>query len=121
MPKGKRLSTPKTTSPRSTRPLQRVFVDLFEPRPVHSIGGAQYIMIVKDDYSRHFWTFFLGKKSESANVFNIVYADMRDKASRLPLIVYDPTAGENSLKRPSRSWAGTAVFARSSGYRRRQS
>ena len=51
MAKGKRLPIPKTTSSRSTRPLQRVFVDLSGPRPVQSIGGAQYIMIVKDDYS----------------------------------------------------------------------
>ena len=53
MAKWKRLPIPKTTSSRSTRPLQRVFVDLSGPRPVQSIGGAQYIMIVKDDYSRY--------------------------------------------------------------------
>ena len=79
MAKGKRLPIPKTTSSRSTRPLQRVFVDLSGPRPVQSIGGAQYIMIVKDDYSHYSCTFFLTKKSEAADAFKIFLADLRDQ------------------------------------------
>ena len=46
---------------------------------MQSIGGAQYIMIVKDDYSRYSWTFFLRKKSEAADAFKIFLADLRDQ------------------------------------------
>jgi len=35
-------------------------------------------MIIKDNYSRYSWAFFLGKKFESANAFKIFLADMRD-------------------------------------------
>ena len=56
--KGYRKAIPSTTSSRSTRKLQRVFVDLSGKRSVASYGGSFYAMIVRDDYTRYSWVFF---------------------------------------------------------------
>ena len=71
------MPVPRTTSSRSVRPLQRVFVDLSGPRPVLSVGGALYIMLIKDDFSRYGWTFFLKNKSDAADAFQFFLADIR--------------------------------------------
>ena len=112
MAKWRRLPIPKITFSRSTRPLQRVFVDLSGPRPVQSIWGARYIMIVKDDYSQYSWIFSLRRKSESADAFKFFSPTFVTKASHLPSRVYRLAAGGNSLEGPLRNCAGTTVFAR---------
>ena len=42
---------PWTTEGRSARPVERLFVDLSAQQPT-SAGGAQYLMMIVDDYSR---------------------------------------------------------------------
>lgn len=49
--KGRRMEVPWTTGCRSTKPLERLFVDLSGKQPM-SAGGAHYSMMVLDDYSR---------------------------------------------------------------------
>ncbi|CAN0522536.1 unnamed protein product [Laminaria digitata] len=45
------MAVPWTTGCRSTRPLERLCVDLSGKRPT-SAGGAAYLMVIVDDYSR---------------------------------------------------------------------
>ena len=48
--KGRKVAVPWTTECRSTTPLERLSVDLSGQQP-RSAGGAQYLMIIVDDYS----------------------------------------------------------------------
>ncbi|CAM9736151.1 unnamed protein product, partial [Choristocarpus tenellus] len=42
---------------------------LFDGRATLSIGGKQYTMIIRDDYSRFVWLYFLRAKSDAAEAF----------------------------------------------------
>ena len=77
MAKGKRLPIPKTTMSRFTRPLERVFVDLAGPKPIPSAGGANYIMLLKDDYTRYGWIALLKQKSDVTVAFQRWLANIR--------------------------------------------
>ena len=59
---------PWTTEFRSTRPLERLFVDLSGQRST-SAGRAQYLMMIVDDYSLLVWLYFLKRKSDAPKVF----------------------------------------------------
>ncbi|CAM9987322.1 unnamed protein product, partial [Laminaria digitata] len=74
--KGRRMAVPWSTECRSTKPLQRVFVDLSGKRPP-SAGGALYLMMIVDDFSRLGWSYFMKKKSDAASVFATFLADIR--------------------------------------------
>ena len=56
-------SVPKSVDPsrKSTRPLQRVFIDLAGPYPA-STGGSRYCMMVVDDFSNFGWPVFMRDK-----------------------------------------------------------
>ena len=43
------MAAPWTTECRSTRPLERLFVDLSGQQP-RSAGGAEHLMMIVDDY-----------------------------------------------------------------------
>ena len=61
--KGRKVAVPWTTECRSTTPLERLSVDLSGQQP-RSAGGAQYLMMIVDDYSRTEWPYFLKRKSD---------------------------------------------------------
>ena len=82
--KGRRMAVPWTTGCRSTRPLQRLFVDISGKQPT-SAGGAQYLMMIVDDYSRMGWPYFLKRKSDVPVAFAGFLADINAKA--VPSIV----------------------------------
>ena len=63
MGKGLRKAIPSTTTTRATEKLGRVFVDLSGKKDVASIGGSHYCMIIRDDYTRFTWLYFLKHKS----------------------------------------------------------
>ena len=65
MTKGYRKPIPNSTKLRVTEKLGRVFVDLSGPKRTSSLSGAWYVMLVKDDYFRHAWVYFLKHKSDS--------------------------------------------------------
>ena len=75
MAKGYRKPIPNSTKLRATEKLGRVFVDLSGPERTPSLSGARYVMLVKDDYSRHAWVYFLKLKSDSGNAFRKFLAD----------------------------------------------
>ncbi|CAN0484336.1 unnamed protein product, partial [Discosporangium mesarthrocarpum] len=67
--KSLRRPIPKRTHHRAGERLARVFVDLSGKR-TKSLGGAHYLMIVRDDYSRFSWVYYpLKKKSEASEAF----------------------------------------------------
>ena len=61
--KGRRMAVPWRTECRSTRPLERLFVNLSGRRPP-SAGDVEYIMMVVGDYSRLGWPYLLKRKSD---------------------------------------------------------
>ena len=63
----------------------RVFVDLGGRKDVASVGGKHYPMIVKDDFTRRGWLYFLSNKSDAASAFRSFLASVR--ADGLPSLV----------------------------------
>ncbi|CAN0320232.1 unnamed protein product [Scytosiphon promiscuus] len=61
------------------------FVDLGGRKDVASIGGKHYPMIVKDDYTRRGWLYFLKHKLDAASAFRSFLASVR--ADGLPSLV----------------------------------
>ena len=77
MAKGFRKGIPNSTRSRASKKLGRVFVDLSGPKSVPSLGGKRYVMIVKDDFSRFAWLYFLSRKSEAAVCFKRFLTSVR--------------------------------------------
>ena len=73
--KGRKIAVLLTTDCRSTKPLQRLFMDLLGRMPP-SPGCAEYLVMVVDDYSRSAWPYFL-KKSDVSIGFGRVRIDIR--------------------------------------------
>lgn len=51
--------------------LDLVYLDLYGPMPVESIGGARYILLIIDDYSNMYFTYFLKNKSDTFHMFQV--------------------------------------------------
>jgi hypothetical protein len=49
----------------TSRPLERLHMDLFELVAYLSIGGSKYGLVIVDDYSHFTWVFFLQDKFET--------------------------------------------------------
>ena len=64
--KGRRMSVPWTTGCRSTRPLERLFVDLYGNRPTSAVG-AQYLMMIVDSFLQMGWPYVVTMKSDVLN------------------------------------------------------
>ncbi|CAN0386005.1 unnamed protein product, partial [Laminaria digitata] len=77
MAKGSRKPIPSSTKTRASKKLGRLFVDLSGPNRTLSLLGKRYVMLVKDDYSRHAWVYFLKNKSDAADAFRKLLADVR--------------------------------------------
>ena len=67
--KGIRKPARPFTYTRAAKPAERCFVDLSGPKSVKSTGEKEYMMIVKDDFSRFTRVFFLRIKDETATYF----------------------------------------------------
>ena len=68
--KGIRKPVKTLTYTQATEPAERCFVDLSGPKSVKSTGVKEYMMIVRDDYSRSTRVFFLRTKDETATYFS---------------------------------------------------
>ncbi|CAL1678231.1 unnamed protein product [Lasius platythorax] len=51
--------------------LDLVHLDLCGPMPVESIGGARYVLLIIDDYSDMYFTYFLKNKSDTFYMFQV--------------------------------------------------
>ena len=80
MAKGYRKPIANSTKSRATKKLERVFVDLSGPKSIPSLLGKKYVMIVKDDFTRSAWVYFLERKSDAADAFRKFLADVRGDA-----------------------------------------
>ena len=74
--KGIRKPVKLLTYTRATTPADRCFVDLSGPKSVKSMEGKEYMMIVRDDYSRFTRVFFLRTKDETATYFSKYLAEI---------------------------------------------
>ena len=63
-----RSSFKKKMNASTSRCLELLHLDLFEPNSVASFGGKCYAFVIVDDYSRLTWVYFLAKKIEVASV-----------------------------------------------------
>ena len=68
--KGIRKPVKPLTYKRATKPAKQCFVDLSGPKSVKSMGGKEYMMIVRYDYSRFIRVFLLRTKDETATYFS---------------------------------------------------
>ena len=66
-----------STKSRATKKLGRVFVDLSGPKSIPSLLGKKYVMMVKDDFTRYAWVYFVERKSDAADAFRKFLADVR--------------------------------------------
>ncbi|GJX68778.1 retrovirus-related pol polyprotein from transposon TNT 1-94, partial [Tanacetum coccineum] len=55
----------------TTRFLELLHMDLFDPSAVQSYGGNRYTLVIVDDYSRYTWTRFLKDKTKAFDQFKI--------------------------------------------------
>ena len=53
----------------TTRPLELLHLDLFDPTRTASLGGRKYGLVIMDDYSRFTWVIFLIHKDEACEAF----------------------------------------------------
>ncbi|CEG43429.1 FOG: Transposon-encoded proteins with TYA, reverse transcriptase, integrase domains in various combinations [Plasmopara halstedii] len=70
------MQFPKQTNRGTTRVLQLVHTDLMRPMKVTSTGGAKYVLLFTDDYSRYICAHFLKSKTEVTNRFRDYKAKM---------------------------------------------
>ena len=70
--KERRMPVPRSTNSRSTKPFERLFVDLSGKRPALS-GGHHYLMMIVDDFSRFGWTYFLKRRNPTCPLFSLVF------------------------------------------------
>lgn len=113
--KGKRSPVPKIASFRSVHPLPRVFVDLSERRPVQSVGGCSYLMIIKYEFSRYGWITSCRTKSDAAGVFQFFLADIHCRG--MPSVVESVHAPRTAARLPEESlssYVRSLDFGRSS-------
>nr|GEY86384.1 retrovirus-related Pol polyprotein from transposon TNT 1-94 [Tanacetum cinerariifolium] len=55
----------------TTRCLELLYIDLFDPSAVQSYGGNRYTLVILDDHFRYTWTRFLKDKTEAFDQFEI--------------------------------------------------
>ena len=65
------------THGRAAKRLFRVIVDLGGEKHIASMGGNKYPMIVRDDFSRQVWMYFVSHKYDAASAFEKFLADLR--------------------------------------------
>ena len=85
--KGIRVPIPSKTSNIVVKRLFRVFVDLGGKKHVKSIGGKKYPMVIRDDYSRYTWIYFISHKSDAGDTFAKFLSDLRLEGIPLEVVV----------------------------------
>ena len=53
----------------TSKPLQLLHIDLFEPSRYASLNVKYYTFVIVDDYSRYTWVVFLANKDDAFDVF----------------------------------------------------
>ena len=87
MAKGIKMPIPSKTHGRAVKRLLRVFVDPGGKKHVTSMGGNKYPMIVRDDFSRHAWMYFVSHKHDAASAFEKFLADLRVEGTPSEVVI----------------------------------
>ena len=53
----------------TSKPLELLHLDLFDPSRTRSLGGNYYGFVIVDDFSRFTWTLFLSSKNDTFDAF----------------------------------------------------
>ena len=69
MAKGLRKGMKQSTHTRENNELRRAFVESSGPKAVESLGRKRFTLIVRDDFSRYKWVYFMRHKSDAAELF----------------------------------------------------
>ena len=70
-------------------------MDLSGPKVVESLGRKRYTLIVREDFSRYTWVYFMRHKSDAAEMFEQFLADTRtDGVPSKVVIVRSDGGGE---------------------------
>ena len=85
MAKGLRNPNTKTSKSRADKRGGRIFLDVCGPKSVRSVGGKEYMLLVKDDYSRFSAVYFIRSKSEVSKYFKQYLADHRFSGTPSPV------------------------------------
>ena len=89
MAKGRKKPIAKTTKSRADKPGGRFFLDVCGPKSVRSIGGKEYMLLVKDDFSRfsavYFMRSFMRSKNGVSKYFKQYLADHRFSGTPSPV------------------------------------
>ena len=85
MAKGRKKPIAKTTKSCADKRGGRVFLDVCGPKSVRSIGGKEYMLLVKDDFSRFSVVYFMRSKSEVSKYFKQYLADHRFSGTPSPV------------------------------------
>ena len=67
----------RTSSTRADKVFGRLFVDICGVKSVESIGGKRYMLLIREDFSRFTWTYFVRQKFDTATLFEQFLADER--------------------------------------------
>ena len=84
MAKRRKKPIAKTTKSRADKRGGRVFLDDCGPKSVRTMGGKEYMLLVKDDFSRFFAVYFMRSKGEVSKYFKQYLADHRSSGTPLP-------------------------------------
>ena len=85
MAKVRKKPIAKTTKSRADKRGGRVFLDVCGPKSVRSIGGKEYMLLVKDDFFRFSAVYFMRSKSEVSKYFKQYLADHRFSGAPSPV------------------------------------
>ena len=85
MAKGRKKPIAKTTKSRGDKRGGRVFLDVCGPKSVRSIGGKEYMLLVKDVFFRFSGAYFIRSKSEVSKYFKQYLADHRFSGAPSPV------------------------------------
>ena len=97
----KRPFSHKETIIKTKNVLERVHMDLVDPMEVCSLGGANYIFTIIDDFSRFSFVYFLSKKSDVFQYFQFFVAEAHNLSKNKIQFIRTDGGGEfcsNSMK-----------------------
>lgn len=91
--KGKQKNVAKETTTTSSKPGERLYIDISSVNAV-SIGGSKFMVMVVDDYTRYKWSMFIKAKSDLTSVVVPLLKELQSVGKAVNHIRMD-NAGEN--------------------------
>ena len=89
-----RNSFPKDEAVRAKNPRELFYADLCGKMSQSSIGGANYFLLLKDDYSKYCFVYFLKEKSDVLESLCKFYVDVRADNAKINLIKFRSDCGK---------------------------